>query len=389
MNIKKYFQVTILISCILLATFLRTSVTNANSITGNEDDLQSIQSVIDKLFQTRLNAQVKMTLSDYSSIADLDNPKSQEWLTKEERHDSTLIQIGNAYGYEYGNYKYSLEFNKINVNGHQADVELFENSLIEFLDTPNDPLVTSNLLHTIRLTKSNLGWLIYDDRYEDVIHLTIGEQSNATILNNIQRNIEASSIKNEEMTPTGDRNEINYTYNSSNAVNYAMGWAISYNPAYAIMTGLGGDCANFVSQAIFAGTNGSMSPVPVPPSKMPEFDQQWYRYSAYNLYYGSGAWVRVGGQSGQSGLMTFLTTNTGSGPYGSYAGRCSAFDGDPVFFYDSSRGWYHTVIITGLSGDCTNLNNYYVNGHTPDQSRVRLSYYSASTIQFINIVSYR
>ena len=201
--------------------------------------------------------------------------------------------------------------------------------------------------------------------------------------------IEASSIKNEEMTPTGDRNEINYTYNSSNAVNYAMGWAISYNPAYAIMTGLGGDCANFVSQAIFAGTNGSMSPVPVPPSKMPEFDQQWYRYSAYNLYYGSGAWVRVGGQSGQSGLMTFLTSNTGSGPYGSYAGRCSAFDGDPVFFYDSSRGWYHTVIITGLSGDCTNLNNYYVNGHTPDQSRVRLSYYSASTIQFINIVSYR
>lgn len=27
------------------------------------------------------------------------------------------------------------------------------------------------------------------------------------------------------MTPTGDRNEINYTYNSSNAVNYAMGWS--------------------------------------------------------------------------------------------------------------------------------------------------------------------
>ena len=92
--------------------------------------------------------------------------------------------------------------------------------------------------------------------------------------------------------------------------------------AYRDMTDLGGDCANFVSQAIFAGTNGSMSPVPVPPSKLPEFDQRWYRYSLYNTYYGSGAWVRVGGQNGESGLMTFLINNTGPGPYGYSGGRC-------------------------------------------------------------------
>jgi hypothetical protein len=388
MGIKKYIQVIFLTICFLLVSFAKPSAITANAIIENENDLQSIYSFIDKLFHTRLNAQVKMLFSDYTGIADFDNPMTQEWLNKEERRDFTLIQIGKAYNYEYGSYKFNLEFEKAYIGADQAEVELLENSIIEFLDTPDDPLVTYKLPHTIRLSRSSSGWLIYDDRYEDVINLTIGDQNKAAILNNIRSNFDASPTDNKHFSPTPNQNELTYTYNSSNAVNYAMGWAISYNPAYAIMTGLGGDCANFVSQAIFAGTNGSMSPVPVPPSKLPEFDQRWYRYSAYNKYYGSGAWVRVGGKNGESGLMTFLINNTGFGPYGNYAGRCSAFSGDPVFFYDS-RGWYHVVIVTDVIGDCTNLNNYYVNGHTPDQSRVRLSYYSAATMQFIDIVSYR
>ena len=49
----------------------------------------------------------------------------------------------------------------------------------------------------------------------------------------------------------------NLTYIPSDrtrAVEYARRWALSRNPIFEDYTGIGGDCTNFVSQAIFAGT---------------------------------------------------------------------------------------------------------------------------------------
>ncbi|MCU5584444.1 amidase domain-containing protein [Bacillus toyonensis] len=44
-----------------------------------------------------------------------------------------------------------------------------------------------------------------------------------------------------------------YYYNPSAAVNYALTWALSRNSAYGDWSGNGGDCTNFVSQALYAG----------------------------------------------------------------------------------------------------------------------------------------
>ena len=86
-------------------------------------------------------------------------------------------------------------------------------------------------------------------------------------------------------------------YNRSAAVTYAKKWALSRNPRYYNFDGLGGDCTNFASQCVFAGS-GVMNYTK---------DVGWYYNSPADR---AAAW------SGVRYLHTFLTTNRGVGPFG-------------------------------------------------------------------------
>ena len=43
-------------------------------------------------------------------------------------------------------------------------------------------------------------------------------------------------------------------YQRQKAVEYARKWALARNPAYYDFSDLGGDCTNFASQAVYAGS---------------------------------------------------------------------------------------------------------------------------------------
>ena len=47
---------------------------------------------------------------------------------------------------------------------------------------------------------------------------------------------------------------IEIPYDRERAVEYARRWALSRNPLFYNFTGIGGDCTNFVSQALLAGS---------------------------------------------------------------------------------------------------------------------------------------
>ena len=86
-------------------------------------------------------------------------------------------------------------------------------------------------------------------------------------------------------------------YNRTLAINYATKWALSRNPKYYNFDSVGGDCTNFISQCIFAG------------SKKMNYSHKngWYYNSGYDK---SPSW------SGVEYLYNFLTTNKGLGPRG-------------------------------------------------------------------------
>jgi hypothetical protein len=85
-------------------------------------------------------------------------------------------------------------------------------------------------------------------------------------------------------------------YDREKAVAYAHRWAFSRNPAYYDFSALGGDCTNFASQCVYAGT-GIMNYKPV---------YGWYYVNAGN---------RTPSWTGEEYFYNFMVNNTGVGTF--------------------------------------------------------------------------
>lgn len=104
-------------------------------------------------------------------------------------------------------------------------------------------------------------------------------------------------------------------YNRANAVAYAKKWAYGRNPKYYDFSDLGGDCTNFASQCIYAGS-GVMNYTPT---------YGWYYISVNNR---APAWTGV------DELYRFLTTNR----------RCRTESDINRFITNSKRRHYSAAI---------------------------------------------
>lgn len=100
-------------------------------------------------------------------------------------------------------------------------------------------------------------------------------------------------------------------YDRLRAVLYARRWAFSRNPAYFSFNSLGGDCTNFVSQCLFAGS-GVMNYTPV---------FGWFYRSAND---------RTASWTGVEFLYNFLISNRGDGPAAQEVPLCDLQLGDVI-----------------------------------------------------------
>ena len=118
-------------------------------------------------------------------------------------------------------------------------------------------------------------------------------------------------------------------YNRAQAVEYAKQWALLRNPRYYNFDGIGGDCTNFASQCIYAG------------SKVMNYtkDTGWYYNSPSDR---AAAW------SGVEYLFKFLTNNQSVGPVAELAEIRELQEGDIIFLSNGQR-FYHTLVVTGFS----------------------------------------
>ena len=75
-------------------------------------------------------------------------------------------------------------------------------------------------------------------------------------------------------------------YSPSKARNYAQKWWDGHNPNYKSNENNGGDCANFVSQCLYAGGFSVMT-------GMVGSDKGWHHYKVFNQFQISDAWGRA------------------------------------------------------------------------------------------------
>ena len=158
----------------------------------------------------------------------------------------------------------------------------------------------------------------------------------------------------------------NIGYDRDKVLLYAQKWAFLRNPRYMNFDSLGGDCTNFASQCIYAGS-GVMNYTK---------DTGWYYNSPADR---SAAW------SGVEYLYKFLIGNNANrtGPYAVETEISAAEPGDIVQLGDSSGKFYHSPVVINVS------DTIYVAAHTFDSYMRPLYSYFFEKMRCIHIVNCR
>ncbi len=154
-------------------------------------------------------------------------------------------------------------------------------------------------------------------------------------------------------------------YIRERALEYARRWAFSRNPLFENYTGQGGDCTNFVSQCIYAGSCVM--------NYTPTFG--WYYISPT---------MRAPAWTGVEFFYNFITSNEGVGPFGEEVGEAELSVGDVIQLADTRGDYYHSLLVTGAEDG-----EYLVASHSNDALDRPLTTYSYGSARFIRISGVR
>ena len=125
-------------------------------------------------------------------------------------------------------------------------------------------------------------------------------------------------------------------YDRDRAVEYAKRWALSRNPLFFDFTGGGGNCTNFVSQCLLAGSL-TMNPTSI---------FGWY-YSSIEDRSPSWTGVREFYEL-MVGIGDFSGKNERIGPFCTEIARENIELGDVVQLANSRGQFYHSLLVTGF-----------------------------------------
>jgi len=149
-------------------------------------------------------------------------------------------------------------------------------------------------------------------------------------------------------------------YNRRRAVQYAQKWAYGRNPEYYDFSEIGGDCTNFISQCLYAGS-GVMNYTP---------ETGWYYR---NINDRSPSWTGV------EFLYDFLITNNTRGPFAREAGVEDMRLGDVIQLGNDTR-YYHSLLVTGIQNE-----EIFVAAHTFNAYMRPLRSYTFQKIRYLHI----
>ena len=150
------------------------------------------------------------------------------------------------------------------------------------------------------------------------------------------------------------------------AVAYAHKWAYGRNPAFYDYEKIGGDCTNFASQCIYAGS-GIMNFTPT---------FGWYYIDANRK---APAWTGV------EYLYRFLTRRERSvGPMAEEAEIGEILPGDIIQLSFTGEGFQHSPVVVSV-GEVPAPENILVAAHSYDADNRPLNTYEYEMIRFLHI----
>lgn len=155
-------------------------------------------------------------------------------------------------------------------------------------------------------------------------------------------------------------------YDREKAVEYATKWALKRSPKYYDFSSIGGDCTNYISQCLYAGSN-IMNFAPV---------TGWYYVNANNR---TASWTDV------DYLYKFLSNNKGVGPFCEQINQNELSLGDLVQLGNSETDFYHSLIVTKID----NYKNIYLSSHSIDRLNQPIQTLNFNKIRYLKIKGVR
>lgn len=319
-------KIALFLSMIVLSSF-NVSTVFAGEVTSNDAILQGVTSYVDEVY-------VNM------------DKKEKDKLTEKLYKEKTSAQkITN-------NSKKSNEDNKAITEAYNR-VNQEEEYIVNLINSCGENTTLDNW-------KFNLDYL--KNNYDSI------KQINDVNLNYVDLYIEAYKLVslNESMPDEKVSSEITMlaTYNSGLAIDYATRYYSNYNSNYSNWSSYGGDCANFVSQCLYAGGK-SMKGTPGSSSSSANFSNWFSSGSAANTSYVSSTWrgadaFRNYWQVNATSYKKFTSVSTSSWNYG--------YTGDAISLLNSNGRAYHTMIIVGYANP-----DFILAAHSSSTMTARLS----------------
>lgn len=345
--------------------------------TANTQEEVRIKDVVIAYFDARYRSFSTLQLEDFEDLVSASPQLDSE-------KDKLYVELNHAKSHQLGytEYEYNLDFTIISINETYQEATVFvtegHDVVFEISEklSKDRPVVSSmrNLEHKITLRKVLNTWMIVNDEYEDYLWRMINEtglsiedfQSSEMQFPDDES---LNSISGDGVTLNPDnlcslpQDQSIHPYLRSLAINYAHRWADSRNPRYYDFSDDGGDCTNFISQAIHEWGDAEMV--------YGGYTFGWYYKDGLNGDY-SPSWTHV--DYFYSHIIQYLVwplpgddPDGPGGPEGCEVLSYQAYPGDVIQYDMKGIGyWDHGAIIVKTDFLSDTNRYHYVASHSPD-----------------------
>lgn len=302
---------------------------------------------------------------DVISLFDSVDPKAKEKLVYRQKTIDYQHSVNTDMG--HSDFSWDISTSRETYGEELVELRAFANYSYQTLWSPERSFsqIEVTMLVKIEDGKLRLISITSDDTFdhEEWTEPSLLKKNSSDYKHEYEEYISAlqSRLGEPEIVPTLPKGVGYMEPNRSLMKAYMERWAYSFNPSWGNFTSMGGDCTNYASQVMYAGTPG--------------FDQQgthkWY-YSGYNSR--SPSWTSV------LALRGYLLSNRGE--VGHYSGFLTSKTylktGDIV-----QLGNYHSVVVYR-----NNSGTIYVSAHTSAALNKPLSDYGNPALTCIQLKWY-
>ncbi|MFZ5975001.1 MAG: amidase domain-containing protein [Bacillota bacterium] len=268
---KRIFQLTLAVMLLVCSAPVAYAADATNTVVSAQSDEQAIKETIQSYFDYEYQALSK--LSDSTTKVTLLSMKERCFKPQSAIIEkmSTVLEMKIAFraaksdDLTFDKYSFNLDYKDISVTNNTATLNFLLNEDICFNLCPTIHSKRGNIPYKVTLEKINEHWYITEFTCEDDETMKVYESLSKTLSTSSEIKEEYNkqiekSIKEEAKTVIENANDESipnetkataYSYNRTNAQNYATTYAQSNNPSpWATYSA---DCTNFISIALYKG----------------------------------------------------------------------------------------------------------------------------------------